>query len=82
MTISLEDYIRQEWPQHADRVIELYRESFRDCSTDYVDHRLAKRSDYTPGVFSTLFVWADTPEGYDFWRAVYKSALSQAKAKG
>lgn len=80
--ISLEAYIRQEWPQHADRIIELFRESYRDRTKGYVDRRLAEPCDYTPGVFSTLFVWADTPEGYDFWKAVSKSALSQAKAKG
>lgn len=59
--MTLYEYVCQQWPNHAQRIIEATKSNnalAQDVSVDDTPHN----------VLSTLFVWSWTVEGHAYWR--------------
>lgn len=73
--MTVYEYIRARWPNHAQRIIEAAQAQDRDHTNYVLAHEV---KDYCPElqhnheavILPGLFIWANTPEGHQYWKAL------------
>lgn len=67
--MTIYDFIRQRWPNHAQRIIEAAYETDRAGAEHTLTEQVGRGVE-PHAVLGCLFIWGCTPEGHEYWKAL------------
>jgi len=68
--MTVYDFIREKWPQEAQRIITATYEEDRHLATTILSGDVRHNNGWPNSVLASLFVWETTPEGHEYWKRV------------
>lgn len=66
--MTVYEYIRKRWPEHAQRIIACMREQDAAWATYELTQEARDWKSYQ--TLAYLFVWGATREGHEYWKAL------------